>query len=153
MCANLSVLGQLFGKFIVVCSIFVASPQTCTRVSDLHFCWVLWAFFIFQMSRLTFSSRSVVCPSRPASGGDYSPVLDGRDGASRSIITHAAPHHGADLSCTARDSNRLGHCGRVALRGDQEPALVIFREVAARRDPLRLRNHRQTVGIGEKISV
>ena len=110
-------------------------------------------FSFFQMSRLTFSSRSVVCPSRPASGGDYSPVLEGRDGASRSIITHAAPHHGADVSCTARDSNRLGHCGRVALRGDQEPALVIFREVAARRDPLRLRNHRQTVGIGEKISV
>ena len=60
---------------------------------------------------------------------------------SRSIITHAAPHHGADVSCAAeqlyRDSNRLGHCERVALRGDQEPALVIFREVAARRDPLR----------------
>ena len=66
------------------------------------------------------------------------PVLAGCGRASRSIIAHAVPHKGADVSWRAeqvcRDVKRLGHNGRVSLRCDHEPAVVRFlREVATRR--------------------
>ena len=53
-------------------------------------------------------------------GGINLPVLVGCDRASRSVIAHAVPHKGADVSWTGeqvcRDLKRLGHFGRVTLR-------------------------------------
>ena len=60
---------------------------------------------------------------------DYLQVLAGCDRASRSIIAHAVPFKGADVSWTAesvcRDMKRLGHCGRLTMLLPEVATLMV----------------------------
>ena len=78
------------------------------------------------------------CFLRNVVGGDYVPVIVMKDYDTRLLAAHVVPVKGADIEWVSkqlvRDLERLGHPGRLAIRSDQEPALVnLLEEVAKMR--------------------
>jgi len=84
------------------------------------------------------------CFMRDVVGGPSVPVLVGKDRGSGAIVAHVVPEKGAGLEWTAkqvcRDLMKLGLSGQIALKGDQEPALVSLIEAV-----IRLRSENITV--------
>ena len=75
------------------------------------------------------------CFMRDQPGMESAKILVSKDRATLMVSAHVVPLKGAVLDWViqqcARDLERLGHCGQVTWKSDQEPAIVdVLRDVA-----------------------
>ena len=75
------------------------------------------------------------CFRRDQPGSESAKILVSKDRATRMVSAHVVPFQGAVIHWViqqcARDLERLGHCGQITLKSDQETAIVdVLTEIA-----------------------